>query len=250
MGVRMLVAESRFWKAALEFTERCNALTSVKTISEALSNAVIPLGFEHFAVTRGLFRRDGFSKAALATDWPAGWYDRYVAGGFYAFDPVVRRNRKSANPFKWTDVLPECRNDARASSVMHIAATEFRLCEGVCIPIHNLHGVEGAVSLGGEHVEVNAESLSFIHLISVFAATQMARVTSSLQQNLTMALSHREREVMCWAASGKTAAETASRMNLAVSTVDKQIASAMRKLRSATKTQAVAVALAEQYIAV
>jgi DNA-binding NarL/FixJ family response regulator len=39
-------------------------------------------------------------------------------------------------------------------------------------------------------------------------------------------------------------------MNLAVSTVDKQIASAMRKLRSATKTQAVAVALAEQYIAV
>jgi LuxR family quorum sensing-dependent transcriptional regulator len=245
----MLLAESRLWKTALEFTERCNTLTNVKAISEALSEAVAPLGFEHFAVTRDAFRRDGFSKAALATDWPAGWYDRYIAGGFYAFDPVVRRNRNSASPFKWTDVLPEIRNDKRALLVMHSAATEFRLCEGVCVPIHNLHGVEGAVSLGGEHVEVNAESLSFIHLISVFAATQMARVASSVQQNLTMALSHREREVMCWAAAGKTAAETASRMNIGVSTVDKQIASAMRKLRSATKAQAVAVALAEKYIA-
>jgi DNA-binding CsgD family transcriptional regulator len=39
-------------------------------------------------------------------------------------------------------------------------------------------------------------------------------------------------------------------MNLSVSTVDKQIASAMRKLRSATKAQAVAVALAERLIPV
>jgi LuxR family quorum sensing-dependent transcriptional regulator len=245
----MLATESRFWKAALEFTERCNTLTEVNAISAALSEAVMPLGLEHFAVTRDLFRRNGFPKAALATDWPAGWYDRYVGSGFYAFDPVVRRNRNSANPFKWSDVLPECRDDKRALSVMHSAATEFRLCEGICVPIHNLHGVEGAVSLGGEHVDLNAESLSFVHLISVFAATQMVRATSSTQHNLTMALSHREREVMCWAAAGKTAAETASRMNLGVSTVDKQIASAMRKLRSATKAQAVAVALAEKHIA-
>ena len=144
--------------------------------------------------------------------------------------------------------MPESGNDARALAVMSIAATEFRLREGICVPLHNVHGVEGAVSLGGEHVDVSAESFGFIHLISVFAATQIARVMSSRQQDLTIALSHREREVMCWAAAGKTAAETASRMNLAVSTVDKQIASAMRKLGSATKAQAVAVALGEGLI--
>ena len=247
----MLKSESRLWKKALEFTESCNALTNVAAISQALSNTVMPLGFEHFAVTRDFFRREGFPKAALATDWPSGWYERYVGGGFYAFDPVVRRNRQSANPFKWSDVIPQCSEDSRALSVMNIAAGEFRLREGVCIPIHNLRGIEGAVSLGGERVDVSADSISFLHLICVFAATQMARASSSVQQQkFTMALSHREREVMSWAAAGKTSAETASQMNLAVSTVDKQIASAMRKLRSATKAQAVAVALAERHIAV
>jgi LuxR family quorum sensing-dependent transcriptional regulator len=207
----------------------------VKTICEALSNAVTPLGFEHFAVTRDFFRRQSFSKAVLAADWPAGWYDRYLGGGFYAYDPVVRRNRQSVHPFRWTDVLHECRNDARASLVMDSAATEFRLRQGICVPIHSMHGVEGAVSLGGEHVDVSAEAFGFIHLISVFAAEQVARVMANSSSNLKMVLSHREREVLCWAAVGKTASETASRMNLSVSTVDKQIASAMRKLRSATK---------------
>jgi DNA-binding CsgD family transcriptional regulator len=75
-------------------------------------------------------------------------------------------------------------------------------------------------------------------------------VMANSSSNLTTVLSHREREVLCWAAVGKTASETASRMNRSVSTVDKQIASAMRKLRSATKAQAVAVALAERLIPV
>ncbi|MBV8851001.1 MAG: LuxR family transcriptional regulator [Methylobacteriaceae bacterium] len=210
----------------------------------------MPLGFEHFAITRDFFRREGFSKAALATDWPAGWYEQYVAGGFYAVDPVVSRNRKSTNPFKWTDVLPECRDNARASSVMQIAASEFRLREGVCIPIHNLHGVEGGVCLGGENVDVSTESIHFLHLVGIFAATQMAKAVSSSRQELTIVLSHREREVISWAATGKTAVETAACMNLAVSTVEKQIASAMHKLRSRTKAQAVAVALAEGHISV
>jgi LuxR family quorum sensing-dependent transcriptional regulator len=245
-----VTSESRFWQAALEFTDRCSALTNVKAISEALSSAVTPFGFEHFAVTRDLFRRQGFAKAVVAADWPSGWYERYLAGGFYGYDPVVRRNRKSAHPFKWTDVLDEYRDDGRASLVMDSAASEFRLRQGVCVPLHTLHGVEGAVSLGGEHVDVSAEAFGFIHLISVFAATQMTRVMSTSPTNLTMALSHREREVLCWAAAGKTAGETAARMNLAVSTVDKQIASAMRKLGSATKAQAVGVALAERLIPV
>ncbi len=243
------MAQVSAWRTALDFSETCSRLADVEAIADALGKAVRPLGLQYFAVTRDFFRRAAFPKAAVAVRWPEGWYDHYTAAGFYAVDPVVRRNRQFGHPFKWTDVLPECRGDARALTVMNVAATEFRMREGVCVPLHNAHGVEGGVSFGGQHVELGAHSLAFVHLISLFAAAQMTRVLSEEQPSELAALSHREREVLTWAAVGKTAAETAACMNVSVSTVDKQIASAIAKLGCATKTQAVALALLEGHVA-
>jgi LuxR family quorum sensing-dependent transcriptional regulator len=130
---------------------------------------------------------------------------------------------------------------------MDSAAADFGMRQGISVPLYGLHGYEGAVSIAGRTVNAGAEAFSFVHLISVFAGAQIAKISNAERQRSAV-LTKREREVMAWAASGKTAAETASRMNLAVSTIDKQIASAMRKLGSATKAQAVAVALCEQQI--
>jgi LuxR family quorum sensing-dependent transcriptional regulator len=130
---------------------------------------------------------------------------------------------------------------------MDSAAADFGMRQGISVPLYGLHGYEGAVSIAGHYVNAGAEALAYIHLVSVFAGTQMAKISSAERQRSPV-LSDREREVMAWAAFGKTAAETASHMNLAISTVDKQIASAMRKLGSATKAQAVAIALCEQQI--
>jgi LuxR family quorum sensing-dependent transcriptional regulator len=96
--------------------------------------------------------------------------------------------------------------------------------------------------MGGEHVDASKQALAFLHLVTVFAGTQMHKILST-DSKASGLLSRREREVLLWAANGKSAAETASVMNLAVSTIDKQIASAIRKLGSCTKTQAVAKAL-------
>jgi LuxR family transcriptional regulator, quorum-sensing system regulator BjaR1 len=244
------VAQVSAWRTALDFSETCSKLAEVETIADALGNAVRPLGLRYFAVTRDLFRRAAFPKAALAVHWPEGWYEHYTAAGFYAVDPVVRRNRRFGQPFRWTDVLPECHGDARALTVMKVAANEFQLRDGICIPLHNAHGVEGGISFGGEQVELGADSLAFVHLVSLFAAAQITRVLSKEQQSARVPLSHREREVLTWAAAGKTAAETAACMNVSVSTVDKQIAAAIAKLGCATKTQAVALALLEGHVAV
>jgi DNA-binding CsgD family transcriptional regulator len=56
-------------------------------------------------------------------------------------------------------------------------------------------------------------------------------------------LSPREREVLMWAAEGKTASETAAILKLSTSAVNLYAARAMSKLRAHTKTQAVAIAV-------
>lgn len=56
-------------------------------------------------------------------------------------------------------------------------------------------------------------------------------------------LSAREREVLMWAAEGKTASETADILRLSASAVNLYAQRAMMKLRARTKTQAVAIAM-------
>ena len=56
-------------------------------------------------------------------------------------------------------------------------------------------------------------------------------------------LSGREREVLQWAAEGKTARETAYLLGLSESAVNLYSARAMTKLRARTKAQAVAIAV-------
>ena len=56
-------------------------------------------------------------------------------------------------------------------------------------------------------------------------------------------LSGREREVLMWAAEGKTASETATILKVSTSAVNLYASRAMMKLQANTKTQAVAIAV-------
>lgn len=62
-------------------------------------------------------------------------------------------------------------------------------------------------------------------------------------------LSVREREVLMWAAEGKTASETASILRVSASAVNLYSQRAMSKLRARTKTQAVAIAMQHSMLA-
>jgi len=63
-------------------------------------------------------------------------------------------------------------------------------------------------------------------------------------------LTAREREVLGWAANGKTAAETALILAISERTVEFHIANAIARLGAANKVQAVALAVAEGLVAV
>lgn len=56
-------------------------------------------------------------------------------------------------------------------------------------------------------------------------------------------LSGREREVLQWAAEGKTASETATILKVSTSAVNLYASRAMLKLQAHTKAQAVAIAV-------
>jgi LuxR family quorum sensing-dependent transcriptional regulator len=77
-----------------------------------------------------------------------------------------------------------------------------------------------------------------MELIAVYAMNQFIALREPPVEPQPL-LSAREREVMSWAALGKTAYDTACILSISADTVNKHMASAMRKLDVCTKTQAV-----------
>ena len=78
-------------------------------------------------------------------------------------------------------------------------------------------------------------------------AAALAEQPSS-QQVVKPSLSTREREVLTWAARGKSAWETAGILGITTRTVNKHTQTAFRKLGAANRTHAVALALQQQLI--
>jgi DNA-binding CsgD family transcriptional regulator len=72
------------------------------------------------------------------------------------------------------------------------------------------------------------------------------------EPGLATAISHsltpREREVLCWAAQGKSATQIGTILHITKRTVDEHTHNAVRKLGAANRTQAVAIALQERLI--
>lgn len=77
-----------------------------------------------------------------------------------------------------------------------------------------------------------------MELVAIYAVNHLSRLRSQMSDEAV--LSTREREVLKWAAVGKTAWDTGRILQISTDTVNKHIASAMRKLDSFSKTQAVA----------
>lgn len=91
--------------------------------------------------------------------------------------------------------------------------------------------------------EVRSALVNDIHLFAHYYHLRMKDIVAAQASNPAFDLSRREREVLQWAAEGKTAWETAQLIGVSASAVNLYASNAMNKLRAKTKTQAVAIAV-------
>jgi LuxR family quorum sensing-dependent transcriptional regulator len=127
--------------------------------------------------------------------------------------------------------------DRLAQEVMAISASQYRMRHGFCVPIHGLNGYQAGMSFAGFEIEDAAEADASVQLIGIYAFNRLANLKSTVVPRI---LTDREREVLQWAAAGKTASDTGIILDIAPDTVNKHIASAMRKLNACSRVQAVA----------
>jgi len=180
--------------------------------------------------------------------WPPGWFEIYARKNFVRADPVIRFCRSTTSLFEWTEAPydPSCEPHAR--EVMR-RAVEFGLIRGLSLPIHGLDGLETCFSVSGKSPELTRRTRPALHLMMMYAFERLCQIVNREATDANP-LTPRERDVLCWAANGKSAVETAELLAITERTVNAHAGAAISKLGANSRTQAVVRAMKHRYIRV
>ena len=120
--------------------------------------------------------------------------------------------------------------------------------QGYCIPLHYDEG--GAViSMATEQLTVDPLAKSALQLIGVYAHNRIRSLGRPKPEKRDL-LTRREREILRWAADGKTSWEISVVLGISERTVKFHLIQASHKLNAVNRTAAVAKALARGLIKV
>lgn len=148
-------------------------------------------------------------------------------------------------PLDWDEV----RNSDRTVQHIHEIAEQYGIGRhGISIPIREPGVGDAMFSINFEcedrhWAEVRQDLVNNIHLFAHYYHLRMRGVIAAQPVTAEFDLSPREREVLRWAADGKTAWETAQLLGVSERAIRLYTENAISKLRAKTKTQAVAIAL-------
>ncbi len=176
---------------------------------------------------------------------PPGWEEFYRDEGFGPVNYLPREIRRRTGAFAWSDVRLK---DAKEIALSRALASHG-FADGLAIPCHGARGYAAAVSLAFEDLAgIAPDERRAIELISVTLHERMRSLTR-IDPQAWIPLTSRERDVLAFAADGRSDREISSLMGLpddSVATLAKRCRS---KLGVHTRTQAIARAFELGFLA-
>lgn len=225
--------------------DKLSEARSASDLSNVFDDIRTAYGVDHLVYhavnVRGL-TKDG---AFLRLTYDDEWINQYYAQDYFSIDPVVEEGSRAFMPFSWSDLdwsskgRREFAEDARGHSVG---------VSGLTVPIRGPDGQHALFSLASGSSEKAwerqlSEHLPQLHTIAHHLHEATIRIEGVNAPLEVVSLSIRERDVLQWAAAGKTTDEIATILGIAERTVRVYLDTARHKLGASNRTHAVARAL-------
>lgn len=221
--------------------EGLHALLSHPTEQEFFdycSRGASALGFDHCSFGIATALPMGQPKILILNNYPRAWWDQYQAQNYVAVDPTIHHAVTSTKPLLWSRLA------FTAQPAMWDDVTAHGLNQGWGQPTRDEHGTKGMLTLARGSGDISEEELSVkSERMNYIAQMMMAGLTSIVLPKVSPEyrcnLSPREKEVLRWAADGKTTYEISRILTLSNSAVNFHIKNTMIKLNANNKTHAV-----------
>ncbi|HJV97104.1 MAG TPA: LuxR family transcriptional regulator [Albitalea sp.] len=224
-------------------------LLEAKTVADLFCKAKAvscQLGFEHFIYGVRLHLGVGDEHEFVLSGYPSSWRQLYERENYVASDPTVAHCLSSNLPLVWSEQYFLTKG---AAALME-DARQYGLRSGVTMPVHSSNLQTGLLSLAREAcadpLDDDMELIAQSQLFATFlheGAHKLLQRKERLHQTACR-LTPREKECLTWAAAGKSSWEISKIVALSERTVNFHIGNIIQKLDVASRSQAVAKALA------
>lgn len=195
----------------------------------------------HAVNVRGLTRDGAFLRLTYSDSWIARYFDQ----DYFSVDPVIDEANRSFLPFNWTqlDWNTRRRRDFLEDAIEHNVGRN-----GLTVPIRGPDGQLAFFSLTTDRPAKSWDQqlrskLTELHSLAHHFHQANLRVEGVEQPEAQSSLTTREREVLQWAAAGKTTEEVATILGIGERTVRVYLDTSRHKLGATNRTHAVARAL-------
>jgi LuxR family transcriptional regulator, quorum-sensing system regulator BjaR1 len=231
---------------ALDFVERSQHYKTLQPLIDDYSEMVSGQGFGSFILTGLPVVGTNFDQLMICNHWPDDWAKRYGEEVYFPDDPVSKWSLSKDRPFGWKEA---CDSHPHTPRVQRIngEAKEFGLADGIAFPMRTSKGWQAVMSLASDRkVSVSKRDEGMLLMASIYFQMAASDMMASSEQDV--ALTAREREILQWAAAGKTAWETSQILSISEKTVRNHMNAIHLKFNVGSTTQAVVEALRTQQL--
>jgi LuxR family quorum sensing-dependent transcriptional regulator len=224
---------------ALEFAAGAEQAATVDDVLQLFTREIAQVGYtSHLIVV--VDERD-LPRRSIANGWQPQWTALYTKEKMTQSDPVHRHLLRTLKPFLWSEAPYDAEREPRCQAIMQLA-TDFRMTEGFCVPVH-YDGTTAAVSIAGEKPESSPGVRSALHLMSLFAHNRLRALKKRSASHQPHLLTSREREVLQWVSAGKSDWDIGVILHISERTARAHVTNAVRKLNAVNRPAAVVEAL-------
>jgi LuxR family quorum sensing-dependent transcriptional regulator len=229
-------------KAAFGWVEDLRKAKTVENVKSIFGRAVSAYGGSAFIICDIPPGAKPEPHDIHASGWNSQWEEKYVANSYVLDDPIPNYIGKTIDPYYWHEASRGAQKESTALRIMNEARSEFRMVDGLCIPIHGLSGAAGLVSIATEepHWSLSEQENAALHMIGLYAYEAIRRLSPrKTRVGDQVSLSPRETECVKWIAEGKTTWETSVILGIAEETARQYLRNASQKLDTRTRAHLV-----------
>lgn len=200
------------------FVRDIRNLDTEEALGDALADVARDLGFRYFALTHHIDLRES-SSAIRIHNYPKGWAEWFDEQSLGLSDPVHRASSVTSVGFSWSRLPDMIALTGKDRHVLDLARREG-IGEGFTVPAHVPGEAHGSCSFAcGIDVRFAEEHLNALQLVGSFAFEAARSMRRRRFAATPVRLTDRQREVVIWAANGKSDKEIGRILGISEDTV-------------------------------